>query len=741
MIKLRYSLPYVLRLKSQSSKLLTKRYASTSPMISSDETIPYGVSKTESLLKGISENLSKINGKESQKNDTYNIKENPNKPIGKDLPPQKINKNNEDLNSLKKNSKIKYFRLKDIKYDPIEPSDYLKEDTVKVETPKLAHDLSRVLFQPNVYHQLQDVRSKVYNFTPFLQNIIKVEQFDFNKINLFIPSNRDKKLLSLAKAINNGLCNQLNENKRKIRESGKKINRNIKKPTFIKFYSSTSSMTGILSHFHFALSNYKCPNYSKLSKEFHVKSKQFTQGSTMAAFVVLSKKKSKNTDNDKKEYPVYSIDADKSTDSDQILSIMGNPLEKLLTTNETEFKKYFQRKQNEEKAKQTENDEIPESYHYAKVNKFLIRSQLDCYDPRLPNTGTFDLKTRAVCAIRADLDYIQDVKLNSNNYQIDKLFGKFESHEKEKFDLIRSAMLKYSFQARLGNMDGIFVCYHNLEKIFGFEYLPLTDIDEFYHYEDNSDEKNENNNHEDYSENTSFDVNEKSIATKRAEFEFKASFKILDDILQTVVTKYSDLESLRFVFKAIRNKDTGSTDLYVMYVPLTPKEAQSIQGKQEELIVKEQKEECELIRGILDRNTEVEQKLNIDLRKHRKALQKERFKEIAEITNSKVEGFKISFEYLNKTKNIEVDEIGTLQYNIEELTQQEASKIYSILLKEKAGISWRRTNTSENVDKYIETLRYLSEVVGKQKELNHKKHSTNKVLWKLQTDMKGDVDN
>ena len=41
------------------------------------------------------------------------------------------------------------------------------------------------------------------------------------------------------------------------------------------------------------------------------------------------------------------------------------------------------------------------------------------------------------------------------------------------FDLIKSAMLKFTMQVRIGMMDGIFVAYHNTDRIFGFQYLPL----------------------------------------------------------------------------------------------------------------------------------------------------------------------------------------------------------------------------------------------------------------------------
>ena len=45
-------------------------------------------------------------------------------------------------------------------------------------------------------------------------------------------------------------------------------------------------------------------------------------------------------------------------------------------------------------------------------------------------------------------------------------------------DLIRSAFLKYQFQARIGGMDGIFVAYHSTARFFGFQYLPISVMDE-----------------------------------------------------------------------------------------------------------------------------------------------------------------------------------------------------------------------------------------------------------------------
>jgi hypothetical protein len=72
-------------------------------------------------------------------------------------------------------------------------------------------------------------------------------------------------------------------------------------------------------------------------------------------------------------------------------------------------------------------------------DKFILRSQLDCCDPRLPGTGVFDIKTRAVLTIRNDQLNFEE----GSGYQIRTLQGLVESFEKEYYDLIRSAFLKY----------------------------------------------------------------------------------------------------------------------------------------------------------------------------------------------------------------------------------------------------------------------------------------------------------
>ena len=119
----------------------------------------------------------------------------------------------------------------------------------------------------------------------------------------------------------------------------------------------------------------------------------------------------------------------------------------------------------------------PEAYHYTKSGAILMRSQLDCNDARLPGTGVFDLKTRACISVRMDVQNADE----GADYEIHHRIGAYNSFEREYYDMIRSAFLKYSLQVRIGKMDGVFVAYHNTKRIFGFQYISLDEMDEALH--------------------------------------------------------------------------------------------------------------------------------------------------------------------------------------------------------------------------------------------------------------------
>lgn len=65
------------------------------------------------------------------------------------------------------------------------------ESSSSPSTPFLTIPLPHSAFSPGV-HWLQEPRSGVYNFTPWLQNIPDVNEFAFERLPPFVKSSRDK---------------------------------------------------------------------------------------------------------------------------------------------------------------------------------------------------------------------------------------------------------------------------------------------------------------------------------------------------------------------------------------------------------------------------------------------------------------------------------------------------------------------------------------------------------------------
>lgn len=85
----------------------------------------------------------------------------------------------------------------------------------------------------------------------------------------------------------------------------------------------------------------------------------------------------------------------------------------------------------------------------------------------------FEIKTRATAPQRYDVKNIKDYL----DYEITQREGLHSSYEREFFDLVRSLLIKYFFQIKMGRMDGAFIAYHNTEEIFAFEYITLKEIE------------------------------------------------------------------------------------------------------------------------------------------------------------------------------------------------------------------------------------------------------------------------
>ena len=200
-----------------------------------------------------------------------------------------------------------------------------------------------------------------------------------------------------------------------------------------------------------------------LSKNFPVEHSNFTELQRCPSAIFL-----------RWQDGTYAIDADKQFASANVLSMLGKSMEKLLTLETDDFERYRKSSSNQVSK---EEQSAPESFHYSTLGDFLMRSQLDAHDPRLPGTGMFDLKTRAVVSIRMDVQNFE----HGVGYQIKDRHGAYESYEREYYDMIRAAFLKYSMQVRMGRMDGIFVAFHNVEQIFGFQYISLNEMDSTIH--------------------------------------------------------------------------------------------------------------------------------------------------------------------------------------------------------------------------------------------------------------------
>ena len=377
-------------------------------------------------------------------------------------------------------------------------------DVPQRPVPGLAHDLQRVLFNPGVY-QLQDPRSRVYNFDPYLQNIMPVSDFNFEALKDYIVSSEDSVLRKLATEHNS------------------------------KYFGSSSSMTSVLAHFHFLISQWRPINVTSLSQSFTDPAKAFTIIGKAPAAVFLKYRDGS-----------YAIDADKEFDNTNILMDLGKSLEKFFTLPPEEFEKY--RKDHEVGIPDEERSE-PESFHYTTLGSFLMRSQLDAHDARLPGTGMFDLKTRAVVSIRMN----PSDHTFGQGYQISGRFGNWESYEREYFDMIRSAFLKYSLQVRMGRMDGIFVAFHNVERIFGFQYISLSEMDLALHDQ---------------------------LDTTLGDQEFKLSLQLWNEVLDRITAKLPN-QSFRLHFET---REGVVPFMYIFAEPVTDEEMERIQSQNQEEI-------------------------------------------------------------------------------------------------------------------------------------------------------------
>ena len=124
---------------------------------------------------------------------------------------------------------------------------------------------------------LRDPRSLVYNFDPYIEKIMPMDEFDYDALYEYITSSRDTTLVDMATQ-----CGA-------------------------SYVGSTSSMTAVLSHFHFLLSSWRPVNIDMLSTQYAAQFRSFTAITRAPAGIFLRYKGD----------GIYAIDADKMYDTNE----------------------------------------------------------------------------------------------------------------------------------------------------------------------------------------------------------------------------------------------------------------------------------------------------------------------------------------------------------------------------------------------------------------------------------------
>ncbi|KCV69180.1 hypothetical protein H696_04592 [Fonticula alba] len=330
------------------------------------------------------------------------------------------------------------------------------------DIPVLNPALSHVIHEPGV-HVVRDFQSKTMHLPPEVRSLEKVKAETLRRMKLnqliemkgfktglsFTPSSKDKTLERFAV------------------EQG------------VRFIGSTSSVSASLSHIYFTMSSNRFITPPPLiSKSISQETRRFTRATRQPVLVNLVRK----------ETGVYAVDSSAILSTESILSRMGHVFEKFLTSTTPEFEDFLDWHLTHDSAVDLDSREdrttpvdlapphpsdVHSAYNYFGAGSLLLRSQLDCHDPENPER-IFDLKTRATLAIR---NFVKDYE-NNVKYRLHRMSGQLSSFEREYYDMIRSAFMKYSLQVRIGGMEGVMVAYHNTDEAFGFQFIPLRDMEQ-----------------------------------------------------------------------------------------------------------------------------------------------------------------------------------------------------------------------------------------------------------------------
>ena len=302
-----------------------------------------------------------------------------------------------------------------------------------IRPPKLHHGLEKIVRTQGIYKVDQFMKDSKDNF---LKDIIRPTREAMNKFPRYTPPSQDTSLHSRA-----------------VKEG-------------VRYITGSSSIGEAMMIIYHAITNFKSPDVTGLGSSYDNKNMNY-----MAAYRKPSTFWLRKTEDN-----IYAIDGDGGPlpASNIELSEMGIILEHMLTTPKEMFKKLMDPKYTLTEQEQQELLGSSRSYRLRRFGDMFVRSQIDCES--ISENGeyfVFEIKTRALAPLRYDVKNISAYL----DYKVDQRTGLHSSYEREYFDLIRSILIKYFFQLKIGRMDGAFIAYHNTREIFGYEYLKVDEIE------------------------------------------------------------------------------------------------------------------------------------------------------------------------------------------------------------------------------------------------------------------------
>lgn len=219
------------------------------------------------------------------------------------------------------------------------------------------------------------------------------------------------------------------------------------------------------------MSNFKSPHFAGLSECYDHEPLKYMISQRKPNTIFLRQIK---TEDGRKLYAVDG-DAGFTESSNEVLLKMGKYMEKMFTTDSDYFNYHYllDPATNQPKPGAKVDTEC-DYYRYMRIGNMLLRSQIDTQgEDENGNPIVFELKTRATAPIRYDIEKYVDYL----DYSIVKLRGNYGSFEREFYDLIRGGFLKFIMQLKIGQMQGAMIAYHNTQKVFGFEYVKLEEME------------------------------------------------------------------------------------------------------------------------------------------------------------------------------------------------------------------------------------------------------------------------